>query len=56
MRFELVSLKNPSEVYDNIRKAVYSVRLVDTHEHLGQERERLASKPDLFETFLAHYE
>jgi len=55
MKFELVNLKSPSEVYDNIKKAVYSVKLVDTHEHLVQERERLASKPDLFETFLAHY-
>ncbi|RJS82490.1 amidohydrolase [Candidatus Bathyarchaeota archaeon] len=43
------------ETYKRIREAVYSVRLIDTHEHLVQEKERLASKPDLFETILQHY-
>lgn len=44
-----------SQTYAKLRKTVHSTRLVDTHEHLVQEKERLGSKPDLFETILAHY-
>jgi predicted TIM-barrel fold metal-dependent hydrolase len=40
---------------DIIREAVNKVRIVDTHEHLPQEKERTAKEIDLFETILAHY-
>ena len=43
------------ELYRNIKEAVDKARIVDTHEHLLQEKERTSKKPDLFETFLAHY-
>lgn len=43
------------QIYRTIKEAVDKVRIIDTHEHLLQETERLAKKPDLFETFLAHY-
>ena len=42
-------------LYQTIKEAVDKVRIVDTHEHLLQETERTVRKPDLFETFLAHY-
>jgi len=48
-------MKGATTLYHTIRQAVDEVRLVDTHEHLLQEKERTAKKPDLFETFLAHY-
>ena len=38
-----------------IKEAVDKVRIVDTHEHLVQEKERINKKPDLFEIFLQHY-
>ncbi|MDH5689688.1 MAG: amidohydrolase family protein [Candidatus Bathyarchaeota archaeon] len=43
------------QIYKTIKEAVDKVRIIDTHEHLLQETERVAKKPDLFETFLAHY-
>ncbi len=48
-------MKDMSRLYQTIKEAVDKVRIVDTHEHLLQEKERIAKKPDLFETFLAHY-
>jgi len=38
-----------------IREAVDKVRLIDTHEHMPQEKERTARDIDLFETILTHY-
>jgi len=43
------------DVYRNLRKAVSSTPLVDTHEHLIQEKDRISSKLDLFETILDGY-
>jgi len=48
-------MKDRSKLYQTIRKAVEGVGIVDTHEHLLQEKERTAKKSDLFETFLSHY-
>jgi len=48
-------VKDTSRLYSTIKEAVDKVRIVDTHEHLVQEKERITRKPDLFETFLAHY-
>jgi len=44
-----------SELYQIIKKAVDQVRIIDTHEHLIQETQRTAGKPDLFQTFFSHY-
>jgi len=44
-----------SEIYRMIKDAVDKVWIIDTHEHLPQEKERVSTKADLFETFLAHY-
>jgi len=38
-----------------IKSAVDKIKLIDTHEHLPQESERIKGKPDLFATFLIHY-
>ena len=43
------------DVYSTIKDAVQKVGIVDTHEHLLQEKDRTARRPDLFETFLPHY-
>lgn len=48
-------MRDDSETYAKIRAAVDDTPLVDTHEHLVQERERLASTPDVFATLLTHY-
>ncbi|MFQ6095241.1 MAG: amidohydrolase family protein [Candidatus Bathyarchaeia archaeon] len=48
-------MKDSSKLYWTIKDAVDRVRIVDTHEHLVQEKERVANKVDLFETILAHY-
>ncbi|MDH5704371.1 MAG: amidohydrolase [Aigarchaeota archaeon] len=44
-----------SPYYNEIRKHVDSVRIVDTHEHLPQEHERLKQKVDVLATFFPHY-
>lgn len=49
------SMKSTSGRYRTIKEAVDKVRIVDTHEHLLQEKERIAKKPDLFEILLAQY-
>jgi predicted TIM-barrel fold metal-dependent hydrolase len=42
-------------IRQHLTNAISQIPIIDTHEHLVQEKERLASKPDLFQTFLAHY-
>jgi len=44
-----------SEIYHEIKKIVDETLIVDTHEHLVQEKDRIANKADLFQTFLVHY-
>jgi len=41
--------------YVAIKSAVDKIKLIDTHEHLPQESERIKGKPDPFATFLIHY-
>ncbi len=48
-------IKSTPALYRTIKEAVDKVRIVDTHEHLLQEKERIAKKPDLFEILLAQY-
>jgi hypothetical protein len=45
---------NPTS-YAAIKSAVDKIKLIDTHEHLPQESERIKGKPDPFATFLIHY-
>jgi len=42
-------------LHDRIKRAVDETEIIDTHEHLLQEKERLSAKLDLFETILTHY-
>jgi len=42
-------------IYDEIKGHVDRIRLVDTHEHLIPERERLKSDVDVLATFFSHY-
>ena len=42
-------------IYDEIKGHVDRIRLVDTHEHLIPERERLKSDVDVLVTFFSHY-
>jgi predicted TIM-barrel fold metal-dependent hydrolase len=42
-------------VYDEIKAHVDRIRLVDTHEHLIPERERLSAEVDVLATFFPHY-
>jgi len=44
-----------STSYAAIKSAVDKIKLIDTHEHLPQESERIKGKPDPFATFLIHY-
>jgi len=44
-----------STSYATIKSAVDKIKLIDTHEHLPQESERIKGKPDPFATFLIHY-
>ena len=48
-------MKVTSRLYKTIKEAVDKVQIIDTHEHLLQEKEQTAGKPDLFETFLVQY-
>ncbi len=41
--------------YEELRQFVAGIRLIDTHEHLPQESERMEQKVDLLATFFAHY-
>lgn len=38
-----------------LRKAVETIKIVDTHEHLPQEEERIKEPVDVLSTFLPHY-
>ena len=42
-------------IYDEIKGHVDRIRLVDTHEHLIPERERLKADVDVLATFFSHY-
>jgi predicted TIM-barrel fold metal-dependent hydrolase len=44
-----------SESYRDIKKAVDEIRLIDTHEHLIPEKDRVAQDVDVLTTFLTHY-
>lgn len=44
-----------SEVNRSIKKAVDEVQIIDTHEHLIQDGERVAKGVDIFEVLLSHY-
>jgi predicted TIM-barrel fold metal-dependent hydrolase len=44
-----------SSIIQQLSNAISQINIIDTHEHLIQEKERLACTPDLFQTFLAHY-
>jgi len=44
-----------STSYAAIKSAVDKIKLIDTHEHLPQESERIKGRPDPFATFLIHY-
>jgi hypothetical protein len=44
-----------SPSYTEIKKHIDSIRLIDTHEHLPQEPERLSQKVDFLATFFPHY-
>ncbi len=48
-------MTEPSNIHQQLTNAISQIPIIDTHEHLIQEKERLASTPDLFQTFLAHY-
>jgi hypothetical protein len=48
-------MKVVSDIDLKIKEAVDKVQMIDTHEHLLQEKERITRKFDLFETLLAHY-
>jgi hypothetical protein len=43
------------QLYDRIKAAVDDIPLVDTHEHLPPETERVKEKTDLFHAFFSHY-
>jgi hypothetical protein len=43
------------DVYQSIKTAVDQVRIIDTHEHLIQEKERTSRIADPFEIFFSHY-
>ncbi|MGB9806857.1 MAG: amidohydrolase family protein [Thermoproteota archaeon] len=46
--------KQPSTYY-KLKEAIDKIKIIDTHEHLVQEKQRLEKTPDLFEMFLSHY-
>jgi len=48
-------MSDGKRLYDRIKRVVDETEIIDTHEHLLQEKERLSAKLDLFETILAHY-
>jgi len=51
----MAKVSGNSTNYDVIRRAVDKTKLIDTHEHLPQESERIKAKPDPFASFLIHY-
>lgn len=44
-----------ANVYRIIKEAVDKIQIIDTHEHLVQEKERVTKSLDIFEVFLSHY-
>ena len=42
-------------LYDRILDELWKIKLVDTHEHLPQENERIKAANDLFQEFFSHY-
>jgi predicted TIM-barrel fold metal-dependent hydrolase len=48
-------MKDSVKLYNEIKGAVDKISIIDTHEHLIQEPERIRQTPDMFETLLAHY-
>jgi|YelNatPaOPRAMG01_1025707.scaffolds.fasta_scaffold09551_8 hypothetical protein len=46
---------NGTNDYRSIKEAVDKIQIVDTHEHLVQEKERVKKSVDIFEIFLSHY-
>ena len=46
---------NDSPEYEEIKQFVDGIRVIDTHEHLPQESERIEQKVDLLSTFFPHY-
>jgi predicted TIM-barrel fold metal-dependent hydrolase len=44
-----------ADLYERIHQELWKVAIVDTHEHLPSEEERLKRKNDLFQEFLSHY-
>jgi len=49
------AMKGVSERYQVLRGVVEETRLVDTHEHLPQEDERVGSEVDVLATLFPHY-
>lgn len=47
-------VSNPSS-YRAIKEAVERIRLIDTHEHLAPENERISHEVDVLATFFQHY-
>jgi predicted TIM-barrel fold metal-dependent hydrolase len=48
-------MKDSMKLFKEIKGAVDKISIIDTHEHLIQEPERIRQTPDLFETILVHY-
>ncbi len=48
-------MKDSLKLFNEMKDTVDTIPIIDTHEHLIQEQERITHKPDLFETFLSHY-
>ncbi|MHA2057324.1 MAG: amidohydrolase family protein [Candidatus Thorarchaeota archaeon] len=46
---------NDSSEYQDIKQFVDGIRIIDTHEHLPEESERIEQKVDLLATFFPHY-
>jgi hypothetical protein len=47
--------ENRPNTYYKLKEAIDNIKIIDTHEHLVQEKQRLEKTPDLFEIFLSHY-
>ena len=44
-----------TDSYQNIKKHVESIKIIDTHEHLPSEEQRLAKQVDVLNEFYLHY-
>ena len=51
----MTAVSGNSKSYVTIKNTVDKIKLIDTHEHLPQESERIKGKADPFATFLIHY-